>query len=102
MQWWFAVKCISVGFTAFSIILLGWAKNLINFREIIRLGGLETEDEYPYDAEKEPTCKLEKSEVAAYINSSIQLPKDEVKMQAYLFKNGPISIGKVYFLHIKL
>jgi hypothetical protein len=37
---------------------------------------------------------LEKSEVAAYINSSIQLPKDEEAIKAYLFKNGPISIGK--------
>ncbi|KAI6190212.1 Papain family cysteine protease [Aphelenchoides bicaudatus] len=62
------------------------------YQEIIRLGGLETEEEYPYDAEKEPSCKLEKSDVAVYINSSLQLPKDEDKMVAFLFKSGPISI----------
>lgn len=64
------------------------------FREIIRLGGLETESEYPYDGEKEPSCKLERSELAAYINSSLQLPKDEQKMALYLSQHGPISIGE--------
>ncbi|CAD5231741.1 unnamed protein product [Bursaphelenchus xylophilus] len=63
------------------------------YKEIIRLGGLETEDEYPYEQEREASCKIEKSELAAFINGSLQLPKDEQKIAAYLLKHGPISIG---------
>lgn len=69
-------------------------------REIIRLGGLETETEYPYEQEKEPSCKLERSDVAVYINDSLQLPKDEEQIAAYLLKHGPISIGNCLFVII--
>ena len=39
-------------------------------------GGLETEQEYPYDAVGE-TCKFEKSEAVVYVNGSVSISKDE-------------------------
>jgi len=62
------------------------------YSEIMRIGGLEPEANYPYDARREK-CKFDRSEVAAYINDSVKLPKDEESMASWLFKSGPISIG---------
>lgn len=62
------------------------------YKQIIKLGGLETEKEYPYEAADEK-CKFKKSEAAVYINSSVSISKDETKMAAWLVANGPISIG---------
>lgn len=39
-------------------------------------GGLETEQEYPYDAVGEK-CKFEESEAVVYINDSVSISKDE-------------------------
>lgn len=39
-------------------------------------GGLETEQEYPYDAVGE-TCKFKKSEAVVYVNGSVSISKDE-------------------------
>jgi len=61
------------------------------FDEIIKLGGLETESEYPYNASS-LTCKLNKSNITVYINSSLELPKDEEKIASYVAKHGPIAI----------
>lgn len=62
------------------------------YKSILKLGGLEKEKDYPYDARGEK-CNFVKSEIAAYINSSITLPTDEAKLASWLYKNGPISIG---------
>uniref|UniRef100_A0A7E4UN97 Pept_C1 domain-containing protein n=1 Tax=Panagrellus redivivus TaxID=6233 RepID=A0A7E4UN97_PANRE len=61
------------------------------YKQIINMGGLESEAEYPYKREKD-ACSLIKKDVVAYINDSVQLPADEEKIAAYLFKNGPISV----------
>lgn len=65
----------------------------IFFREIERLGGLETESDYPYLQHKQSSCKLDKDKIVAYINGSVVLPKDEKKIMVYLAKNGPLSVG---------
>uniref|UniRef100_A0A1W7RAP8 Cysteine peptidase n=1 Tax=Hadrurus spadix TaxID=141984 RepID=A0A1W7RAP8_9SCOR len=62
------------------------------YKEIIRLGGLETEKKYPYEADEEK-CSFKKQEARVYINSSVAISKNETKMAAWLVKNGPISIG---------
>ncbi|XP_067121295.1 cathepsin L-like [Centruroides vittatus] len=62
------------------------------YKEIIRLGGLETEKEYPYEADDEK-CHFKKSEARAYINGSVSISQNETKMAIWLVKHGPISIG---------
>ncbi|CAJ0960559.1 unnamed protein product, partial [Mesorhabditis belari] len=64
------------------------------YKEIIRLGGMESEDSYPYDAKGE-TCHILKKDISVYINDSVELPHDEVQMQAWLATKGPISIAPV-------
>ncbi|XP_068746743.1 cathepsin L-like [Montipora capricornis] len=62
------------------------------YKQIIKLGGLEAEKEYPYEGADE-SCKFKKSEAVVYINSSVSISSDESKMAAWLVANGPISIG---------
>lgn len=59
---------------------------------IMKLGGLETEEEYPYDGQEEK-CHFEKEKVRVSVNGSVELPQDEQEMAKWLVKNGPISIG---------
>ncbi|CAD5208693.1 unnamed protein product [Bursaphelenchus xylophilus] len=62
------------------------------FEEIIRLGGLVKEEEYPYKG-LDGECQLENKKIAAYINDSLQLPEDEEKIKQYLVSSGPIAVG---------
>lgn len=62
------------------------------YKEIIRMGGLETEDEYPYKASRKQ-CHNNRTLEKVYINSSIALPQDEKQIAQYLYKNGPLAVG---------
>uniref|UniRef100_A0A4V2H8R1 U88-Liphistoxin-Lth1a_1 n=1 Tax=Liphistius thaleban TaxID=1905330 RepID=A0A4V2H8R1_9ARAC len=62
------------------------------YKEIIRLGGLEGEKDYPYEG-TDDKCEFNKTDVRVYINSSVAISQNETEMAAWLVKNGPISIG---------
>jgi len=62
------------------------------YEAIEELGGLESEDEYPYEAENE-SCKFNKSETVATVTSSVNITTNETQIAQWLYKNGPISIG---------
>ncbi|XP_042910220.1 cathepsin L [Parasteatoda tepidariorum] len=62
------------------------------YKEIIRLGGLEQEQDYPYEAEGEK-CEFSKSKVKVYINGSVTISSNETEMAQWLVQNGPIAIG---------
>ncbi|KAK7105044.1 cathepsin L-like [Littorina saxatilis] len=62
------------------------------YEAIMKLGGLETEGEYKYEGADEK-CKFNRTEVAVKINGGLNISSDETEMKAWLFKNGPISIG---------
>lgn len=62
------------------------------YKAIERIGGLETETEYPYHAKKEK-CQYNPSESKITIKGSVDLPKDEVAIAKYLVAHGPVSIG---------
>lgn len=64
----------------------------VAYESIKKLGGLELEDKYPYDAEVE-TCKFNKSEVKATITGYLNITSNETEMARWLVANGPISIG---------
>ncbi|XP_040031477.1 cathepsin F [Gasterosteus aculeatus] len=62
------------------------------YETIEKLGGLETETDYSYTGHKQ-RCDFTKMKVAAYINSSVELSKDEGEIAAWLAENGPISVA---------
>nr|CAB3234519.1 cathepsin L-like [Phallusia mammillata] len=62
------------------------------YKSIEKLGGLETESDYPYEAANEK-CSVDKADFKVSINDSVALSKDEGELAAWLAKNGPISIG---------
>ncbi|KAF7231907.1 hypothetical protein EG68_11424 [Paragonimus skrjabini miyazakii] len=63
------------------------------YDEIVKMGGLMSEEDYPYEAMKERSCHLQRQNISAYINGSATLPSDEAKLAAWLVQNGPISVG---------
>ncbi|XP_044126780.1 cathepsin F [Bufo gargarizans] len=62
------------------------------YEAIEKLGGLESEQDYSYLGHKEQ-CSFSTNKVSAYINSSVEIPKDETQIAAWLAQNGPISIA---------
>ena len=62
------------------------------YKQIMKIGGLETEKDYKYDA-KDETCHFDKSKVKATVSGGVKISTNETEMAQWLFKNGPISIG---------
>lgn len=62
------------------------------YEAIEKLGGVETEQDYSYQGQKQ-SCSFSPSKITAYINSSVDIPKDEKQIAAWLAQNGPISIA---------
>ncbi|XP_003970181.1 cathepsin F [Takifugu rubripes] len=62
------------------------------YEAIEGLGGLEAENDYTYSGHKQK-CSFATEKVAAYINSSVELPSDENEMAAWLAENGPVSVA---------
>jgi cathepsin F len=63
------------------------------YKAIVQLGGLETEEQYPYDGHGGDACKFNKTSVRVSITGGVELPKNETEMAQWLVQNGPISIG---------
>ena len=62
------------------------------YQQIMLLGGLTTEANYPYTA-RGGSCSFTKNQAVVYINSSVVISSDEGEMATWLAANGPISIG---------
>ncbi|XP_033830265.1 cathepsin F [Periophthalmus magnuspinnatus] len=62
------------------------------YEAIEKLGGLETENDYSYTGHKQ-RCDFTTRKVAAYINSSVEIAKDENEIAAWLAEHGPVSVA---------
>ncbi|KAF7234110.1 hypothetical protein EG68_12456, partial [Paragonimus skrjabini miyazakii] len=66
----------------------GWPVS--SYQEIMVMGGLESQDDYPYVG-KEQQCALNKEKLVAKIDDSIVLGASEDDHAAYLAEHGPLS-----------
>ena len=62
------------------------------FAEVVRMGGLETENDYSYDGRREE-CHFEESKVKVYINGSLDISEDETEIAEALLEHGPLAIA---------
>ncbi|XP_059087882.1 cathepsin L-like [Tigriopus californicus] len=62
------------------------------YQAIMKLGGLETETDYKYDA-VDKKCSFKRTKVRVTIDSAVNLTTDEDLLAKWLVHNGPISIG---------
>jgi len=62
------------------------------YAEIMRLGGLVTEADYPYKGVG-GACTLNVSQIVVKLTGREQVSTDEVKIAAYVAANGPVSVG---------
>jgi len=62
------------------------------YDSIQRLGGLETEQQYPYEG-KDDKCRFDRQLATVSITGSQNLTSNETALAQWLVRNGPISIG---------
>lgn len=64
------------------------------YKAIETIGGLELEDQYPYDAQKHKQCAFNQTLSKVRVSGAVDFKKgDEEGMAKWLSENGPISIG---------
>ncbi|KAK6636142.1 hypothetical protein RUM43_009794 [Polyplax serrata] len=61
------------------------------YEDIISMGGLEAEKDYPYLGVKS-TCNFNDKRIKATISSYHNLTQDEQKIAAWVYRRGPVSI----------
>ncbi|CAK1549543.1 unnamed protein product [Leptosia nina] len=62
------------------------------YRAIEQLGGLETENDYPYEG-VDDKCLYNKTLSKVHIRGALNISSNETEMAKWLVQNGPISIG---------
>jgi len=62
------------------------------YEYLIKVGGLESWDSYPYIG-IDDTCKFDQSKVVAKISNWTQVPEDEGQIKEYLYAHGPLSVA---------
>ncbi|XP_008550537.1 uncharacterized protein LOC103573287 [Microplitis demolitor] len=62
------------------------------YRALEEMGGLELEDDYPYDGEDEK-CHFKKNKAVVSVVSAVNITSNETQMAQWLVKNGPMAIG---------
>ncbi|XP_078172189.1 cysteine proteinase 1-like [Carex rostrata] len=63
------------------------------FGYLVKAGGLEREDDYPYTGVDRGTCKFDKSKIVASVQNFSVVSIDEDQIAANLVKHGPLAIG---------
>ena len=61
------------------------------FEYILKAGGLQREEDYPYTGHDGATCKFDKSKIAASVANFSVVSTDEDQIAANLVKNGPLA-----------
>jgi len=62
------------------------------YQYVIKNGGIDTEDSYPYQA-IDSTCRFKPTGVGAKISNWTFIDKDEDQMAAYLVEKGPLAVA---------
>ncbi|XP_022144382.1 cysteine protease RD19A-like [Momordica charantia] len=63
------------------------------FEYILKAGGLEREEDYPYTGTDRGPCKFQNGKVAASVANFSVISKDAEQIAANLVKNGPLAIA---------
>ncbi|KAG6478624.1 cysteine proteinase 1-like [Zingiber officinale] len=63
------------------------------FEYLLKSGGLEREEDYPYTGTDRGTCQFDKSKIAASVSNFSTVSIDEDQIAANLVKHGPLAVG---------
>ena len=66
------------------------------FQYLLKSGGLESEQDYPYTGTDRGTCKFDKSKIAASVSNFSVVSTKEDQIAANLVKHGPLASKLVY------